>query len=100
MSGRLDELVAICRRHYVSRLELFGSAVTESFDPNRSDLDFLVEFDMSAEPDEQWLNIYFGFKDALESVFGRPVDLVSYRSVRNPHLLASIDEQRSLLYAA
>jgi predicted nucleotidyltransferase len=84
----------------VCRLELFGSAVTEAFDPDRSDLDFLVEFDFTAEPDGSWLEIYFDFKEALEDLFGRSVDLVSYRSVRNPYLIASIDAQRSLLYAA
>ena len=37
-------LTDLCRRFGVRRLELFGSAATDAFDPSRSDLDFLVEF--------------------------------------------------------
>jgi uncharacterized protein len=99
VSRHEDELAQLCRRHEVSRLELFGSAVTSAFDHTRSDLDFLVEFDWVSEPSE-WLRIFFDFKTALEILFDRPVDLVSYRAIRNPYLIASIDERRTLLYAA
>jgi predicted nucleotidyltransferase len=73
--------------------------MTESFDPDRSDLDFLVEFNFSAE-NVNWLKVYFELKESLEALFGRSVDLVSYRSIRSPRLRANIDEQRRLLYAA
>jgi predicted nucleotidyltransferase len=99
VSRRLAEIEAVCRSHYVTRLELFGSAVTDDFDPARRDLDFVVEFDFSAE-NVNWLNVYFEFKESLETLFDRSVDLVSYRSVRSPRLRANIDEHRSLLYAA
>ena len=94
-----DELFDICRRHAVSRLELFGSATGDQFDPEVSDLDFLVEFDMTA-PVDSWLSVYFNFRDSLGTLFGRPVDLVSLNAVENPHVRASIQEQRVLLYAA
>jgi predicted nucleotidyltransferase len=42
---RLREIGALCCRLNVQRLDLFGSAVTGRFDPRRSDLDFLVEFE-------------------------------------------------------
>lgn len=41
---KLDTVAFPCSRHHVQYLYLFGSATTESFDPNASDLDFLVEF--------------------------------------------------------
>ena len=41
---RREELWALCRRFHVRRLDLFGSAARGDFDPERSDLDFLVEF--------------------------------------------------------
>jgi uncharacterized protein len=99
VSRRLAEIEAVCRSRHVTRLELFGSAVTDNFDPARSDLDFVVEFDFSAE-NVNWLNVYFEFKESLETLFDRSVDLVSYRSVRCSRLRANIDEHRSLLYAA
>jgi len=41
----LPALTELCRRFGVRRLDLFGSAATGHFDPARSDLDFLVEFE-------------------------------------------------------
>ena len=91
-------LAALCRRFHVRRLDLFGSAAREDFDPVRSDLDFLVEF----EPDHfsRGLAAYFGFKDALEALFGRKVDLVEAGAVRNPYLRRSIETDRKAVYAA
>ena len=37
-----EELARLCVRYHVCRLELFGSAAGDRFDPARSDLDFLV----------------------------------------------------------
>ncbi|PYX95689.1 MAG: hypothetical protein DMG63_18520 [Acidobacteria bacterium] len=34
----------LCRRFRVRRLALFGSSLSSEFDPGRSDLDFVVEF--------------------------------------------------------
>src|SRR5262244_388898 len=58
------ELRALCRRFHVRRLDLFGSAARGDFDPERSDTDFLVEFDR-AHPDALSLRTYFGLKEAL-----------------------------------
>jgi predicted nucleotidyltransferase len=44
---RREELRALCRRFHVRRLDLFGSAARGDFDPERSDVDFLVEFEGS-----------------------------------------------------
>ena len=45
-ANRKDEIVALGRRYRVSRLRVFGSAVRGTdFDPERSDVDFLVEFE-------------------------------------------------------
>lgn len=88
----------MCRRLAVRRLELFGSAVRDDFDPVASDLDFLVEFD--ADSTVPALEQYFGLKEELEALFGRPVDLVMPRAVSNPYVRAEIERDRRLLYAA
>lgn len=95
---RRSEVDAVCRRHAVRRLELFGSAVRDDFNAATSDLDFLVEFDASTSLPA--LDRYFGLKEDLEALFGRPVDLVMPRAVRNPYLRAEIERDRRLLYAA
>ena len=38
-----DQLAEICRRHHVKRLEVFGSAAVGDFNPEKSDIDFLVD---------------------------------------------------------
>lgn len=92
------ELGEVCRRYAVRRLELFGSATRGDFDPVRSDLDFLVEFDSFDAA--TGFESYFGLKEDLEALFGRPVDLVMPTAVRNPYVRAEIDRDRTLLYAA
>ncbi|MBS1784138.1 MAG: nucleotidyltransferase domain-containing protein [Acidobacteria bacterium] len=92
------ELERICREHRVRKLELFGSAATGSFKPDRSDLDFLIEFEDI--PSRDYADTYFGLHEALEGLFGRSVDLVTAGSVKNPYLLESISRSKALLYAS
>ncbi len=98
IKNRRSELETICRRRAVRRLELFGSAARDDFDPSASDLDFLVAFD--PDPRVSALESFFGLKEDLEALFGRPVDLVMPDAVRNPYLRAEIARDRQLLYAA
>ena len=91
------ELAELCRRHHVVRLSLFGSATRDDFDPGRSDLDFLVDF---AAPPGQYADAFFGLLESLEQLFGRPVDLVVASAIRNPYFRQSVEQTRTLLYAA
>ncbi len=94
-----EELRALCRRFHVRRLDLFGSAARGDFDPEHSDVDFLVEFDRE-HPEALSFNTYFGLKEALEALLGRAVDLVEPRAVRNPYLKASIEDSREPVFEA
>ena len=98
VAGHHDEIAALCRRFRVRRLELFGSAATGSFNPASSDLDFLVEFADLRQG--EWADTYFGLKEGLEELLGRPVNLVMPSAVTNPYLLQAIDASRTELYAA
>ena len=94
-----EELIDLCVRYRVRRLELFGSALTrEHFDTDKSDLDFLVEF-LPLESGEH-AESYFGLREAIEDVFRRPVDLVMIRAIKNPYFLEAINRGREVLYAA
>ena len=93
-----EELRALCRRFQVRRLDLFGSAARGNFDSEQSDIDFLVEFDRSAP--QHPFDAYFGLKEALEALLGRPVDLVEAGAVRNPYLKASIEGSREPVFEA
>jgi uncharacterized protein len=98
IASHRDELQALCRRFHVRRLDLFGSAARGDFDPEHSDVDFVVEFDRSAP--QHPFDAYFGLKEALEALLGRKVDLVELSAVRNPYLKASIEQSRENVYAA
>jgi uncharacterized protein len=92
------EIEELCRRYRVRQLELFGSAVGDRFDPQTSDLDFLVEFE--GLPPAEHSRCYFGLLFALTDLFGRDVDLVETGAIRNPYFLRAIANDRVLLYAA
>ena len=86
------------RRFNVKRLEIFGSAATGEFDPASSDLDFIVDFgDWALGP---WASHFVDFADALESLFGCRVDLITPRSIRNPYFRQSVDASRRVIYEA
>ena len=84
-------------RSGVREIRVFGS-VARGEEADDSDIDFLVEFDRSAP--QHPFDAYFGLKEALEELFGRPVDLVEAGAVRNPYLKASIEQTRENIYAA
>ncbi len=93
-----DNLAELCRRFHVQRLELIGSAADGTFDPARSDLDFLVEFLPLQRG--QYFNTYFDLLDGLRELFHRKVDLVMSSAIRNPTFLNSVNQQRKVVYAA
>ena len=97
ITERRNEIHALCRRYGVARLELFGSATTEAFDPQRSDLDFLVDFD--ANPADLFKR-YFGLKESLEALYGRNVDLVMLGAMANPYFIDAVNRTRQVVYAA
>lgn len=97
VENKRDEIAALCRELGIRRLDVFGSAVGQDFDVERSDVDVLVEF---GTDDAGGLRTYFALKDGLEHILGRPVDVVSARAVRNPYFRAQVLATREYLYAA
>jgi predicted nucleotidyltransferase len=94
---RRPELADLCRRYAVARLEVFGSAARGTdFDPENSDIDFLVEF--APANGLPGVEQYFGFAAALETLLGRPIDLVQDKAIENPYVRASVDRSRELVY--
>jgi len=91
-------LDALCLRHGVRRLEVFGSAARgHDFDPARSDIDLLVEYRPEATPSAL---DFVTLRDELAALLGTRVDLTMASALRNPYLRASIDADRVSLFAA
>ena len=84
LEGHRPELVELCRKYRVRRLDVFGSAARGDFNEHSSDVDLLVEFDDMPHADRA--DAYLGFLMAGEALLRRRVDLVELGAVRNPYL--------------
>lgn len=98
IQDKIEALNKLCLKHRVERLDLFGSAARDDFDPGASDFDFLVEFEPMS-PSEH-ADSFFGLLEDLERLFGRHIDLVESEPIENPFLRESILRSRRVLYEA
>jgi predicted nucleotidyltransferase len=98
IKAKQTEIAEICRAHHVRRLAVFGSAARDDFDPTRSDVDLLVEFQPITV--ELYFDNKYDLRNTLRAVFGRKIDLLTWNSIRNPYLLREVESTNELLYAA
>lgn len=91
-------LEALCRKHGVAKLEMFGSATQETYVPGSSDLDFLVCFHPCTP--EEHAERYLGMLADLQDLFHCDIDLVESNAVKNPFFLDCIAAARITVYAA
>jgi len=94
-----NELEALCNKCRVKELYLFGSAATGNFDQKSSDLDMVVTFSEGMTPVEFSSN-YFQLLEGLEDLFGKEVDLLSFRALKNQVIIQEIEQTKIPLYAA
>ena len=102
VAQHIPEIRALCREFGVEKLEIFGSAVTDEFDPEHSDVDFIVTlpdgFDYGA-----WGSRYFAIEERLSQILQRDVDMVSASSLErkaNPYFLKSVNKTRRPVFDA
>jgi predicted nucleotidyltransferase len=93
--NHINELITLCEKHMVDELYAFGSVLTDSF-TNDSDVDLLVRFGR-VDPQEYYDN-FMDFKEALEKLFLRNVDLIEMQTLKNPILRQSIHRNKMALY--
>lgn len=90
---------ALCREFGISRLEIFGSAVTDEFDPERSDVDFLVTY-----PEEYdfgpWAGKLFDMEERLSRLLNRDVDLVMPSALNNKWFRREAGKTRTVIFDA
>ena len=80
-------------------MEVFGSVVTDAFDSETSDIDFLVTY----PPDYEfgpWMSRLQDLEERLSEIFDRNVDLVIAKEFRNPYFARSVNETRRVIYEA
>ncbi len=73
-----ERIGALCEEYGVARLELFGS-VARSDATSSSDVDLLVTF----KPEVRIGLQFVALQQALESLFGRSIDLLTRESVEH-----------------
>lgn len=83
IENNMLKIIALCKKHKVGKLFVFGSILTNRFNEN-SDVDMVVDFDKVNL--EDYADNYFDFKYSLEDLFGREVDLLEDKAIRNPIL--------------
>jgi predicted nucleotidyltransferase len=98
LAGKQEEIAALCQKYGVLRLDVFGSAAKGTFDPEKSDLDFVASFADRTNLD--YADRYLDFAEALEALFGRPVDLITEQGIKNPYFREEVEETRRRVYVA
>lgn len=93
----LQRIFDLCRRHRVKSLAVFGSILTDRFN-DRSDVDLLVDFEPADSDKFDYVSNYFSFRDALELLFNRKVDLIEAKGLRNKYFIANINRTKQLIY--
>jgi predicted nucleotidyltransferase len=91
----IDRLIKLCKNHKVSELYIFGSILTEKFS-DKSDIDFLVQFEKIDIL--EYFDNYMDFKENLEKLLDRPVDLLENQAIRNPVFRKVVDRDKKLVY--
>ena len=98
LTSERDRISAICVRHGVARLHVFGSAVRRSPRPEESDINLLVEF-LPMEPYAR-VEAYFGLLEDLRKLLNAKIHLVMVGALKNPYIARSIEQTKKILYSA
>ena len=91
----IEAIILLCKHHRVKKLYIFGSILSSGFNEN-SDVDFLVQFEDFDIL--EYADNFFDFKDKLEKLLGREVDLVENQAVRNPIFRKILDREKQIVY--
>ena len=91
----LQQIIELCRKYKVKTLSVFGSILTDKFNDD-SDVDLLVNF--NSEDIEDYVSNYFGLKESLSELFGRKVDLIEEKGLRNKYFIGPINRTKKIVY--
>ena len=88
-----EKVAEFCRARGIRKLSLFGSVLREDFDPARSDVDVLAEFEPEALKGVGFR--YFGYGEELAAIIGRKVDFCSRL---NQYIEAAVRREAIAIY--
>jgi uncharacterized protein len=90
-----EAIIDLCKRYGVQKLALFGSAARGDFDPDTSDVDFVLEF---LDYGQGVATRFIDLADDLEALLGRDVDLLFESMVKDPDLIREVGTTQEILY--
>lgn len=97
VASKRPEIAAICRRHGIQALWLFGSAAKGTWDASGSDLDFLVDL---GEQDGRYAKRLMRTIVDLELLFGVQVDVTTIEQATSDWFRQELDATKELLFEA
>ena len=93
----IQRIFELCRLYKVRSLAVFGSILTDRFNEH-SDVDMLVDFEPMDHEMFDYVSNYFNFRDALELLFNRKVDLIEEKALRNKYFISNINRTKQIIY--
>lgn len=99
VAEHLEGIRAISEKYGVEKLEVFGSAMTDAFDPERSDVAFIVHYPEGYDYGSFGHRL-FDFENELTAELGRPAQVVMTKALRNTYFRECADQTRMVIYGA
>jgi predicted nucleotidyltransferase len=91
-----DAITQFCQKWKIVEFALFGSVLRDDFRDD-SDLDVLVVFE---EPRDLSLSAWLDIREEISVLFGRKVDLIQKKLLKNPYSKAEILRTHRVIYAS
>jgi len=98
VKNKIPEIIDLCKKHKVKSLYLFGSATDKKYFNDKSDVDFLYEYDKAKIKELEYADNYFDFLFSLQHILKRNIDLMPNEKLKNPYLLKQINSEKIKIY--
>lgn len=98
INQNMEAIKQLCINHHVKELYAFGSVTNEKKFNDKSDVDLIVKFD--SIPVEDYADYFLDLAEKLETLFGRKVDLLIDKPIKNPYFRQAVEETKTKIYAA
>jgi predicted nucleotidyltransferase len=89
-----EDIIKFCQKWRIIEFGVFGSVIRDDFRDD-SDVDILVTFDPEVKPK---LLDRLDMQEEIETLFGRPVDIVQKSLLKNPYLRAEVLSSCLMIY--
>ncbi len=90
-----SQIKKLCKQYRVKSFSAFGSVTRKDFNIH-SDIDFVVDF--NEDDPFQYTDLYFQFKESLQNLFKRDIDLIEERAIKNKFFRKELDETKIPIY--